>query len=338
MVENSDQENLSIAPQLAQLITNVLDEYGIAPDDLLFGTGLSQCDLSTSEQTISIQQMLAIINRAMSLSDMPDLGLVIGCRETIGTWGILGYAIMSSPTEKFATELASKYERATASLLRTIQFEENDQLRVQFSSLVPLGKTLRFCIEESLAGIATVYPQFLGRAMRFHKIALSYSDPGYKSRYEELFDCPVLFEQPYNQMWVDMPRDCPMRTADPTSSRFAIRLVEEVLARYEGGEDLVERVRRFLLSNPGTFPDIEEVSAGFSMSSRSLRRKLRERGTSFREILDELRMDLALDYLENSKLTIEQIASLVGYTETTNFRRAFKRLKQNPPTFYRRKD
>ena len=72
-----------------------------------------------------------------------------------------------------------------------------------------------------------------------------------------------------------------------------------------------------------------------AMSGRTLRRQLSALGSSYRQLLDQVRSDLARQYLENSNMSVEQVAQLLGYTETTNFRRAFKRWLGVSPRDYR---
>jgi AraC-like DNA-binding protein len=131
------------------------------------------------------------------------------------------------------------------------------------------------------------------------------------------------------------PDDTPLQYSDPITARISLKLVEQMLERHSSEADFVLEVRRILLRSPGQFPDMESVADELGMSSRSLRRKLGELDTSFKGVLDDVRRRLAIDYLQNSKLTLEEITALLGYTESTNFRRAFKLWTGHPPSHYR---
>jgi AraC-like DNA-binding protein len=89
------------------------------------------------------------------------------------------------------------------------------------------------------------------------------------------------------------------------------------------------------LSVPGEFPSEAAVADALAVSGRTMRRQLGDLGTSFRDLLNQVRSDLAEQYLRNSTLSVEQIAQLLGYTETTNFRRAFNRWLGMSPREYR---
>ena len=100
---------------------------------------------------------------------------------------------------------------------------------------------------------------------------------------------------------------------------------------------LAGKVRSLLLANLGRHASLEDVSARLEIPIRTLRRKLHEEQTSFRDILDQLRAEVAIRYLRDTKMTIDDIAHALGFSETANFRHAFRRWKQTSPLEYRRR-
>jgi AraC-like DNA-binding protein len=94
-------------------------------------------------------------------------------------------------------------------------------------------------------------------------------------------------------------------------------------------------VRMILLAQPGQFPGIEHVAGQLHVSVRTLRRRLKEENSSFRELLDEVRFQLAKEYLLDTRLPLTEIAELVGYTEAGNFSHAFRRWSGQPPRDFR---
>jgi AraC-like DNA-binding protein len=104
--------------------------------------------------------------------------------------------------------------------------------------------------------------------------------------------------------------------------------------RERGG--VILKVQEELLKTPGRFPEMAVVSTNLGLSVRSLRRKLNENGVTYQELLDQVRRDMAVDYLSNSLLSVEQIAELVGYGEAASFRKAFRRWTGKAPGELRR--
>jgi AraC-like DNA-binding protein len=111
---------------------------------------------------------------------------------------------------------------------------------------------------------------------------------------------------------------------------------EALLASLDVHDGLLTRVRRLLLARPGDFPDLLSAAQALHTSGRSLRRHLSELGTSYQQVLDEVRKRLALQYLTTTHLPLYEIAFLLGFSDPSNFRRAFKKWTGKSPGEYRR--
>ncbi|MCY1551328.1 putative HTH-type transcriptional regulator [compost metagenome] len=86
---------------------------------------------------------------------------------------------------------------------------------------------------------------------------------------------------------------------------------------------------------PWRFPSIETMARELALEPRALRRKLEIQGTSYRQILADVRRGLAIEYLRETRMTTEEIASRLGYSDAANFRHAFARWTQKTPREYR---
>jgi len=106
-----------------------------------------------------------------------------------------------------------------------------------------------------------------------------------------------------------------------------LRICEErcqaIVERLGSGGQMADRVRSHILAGRGF--GLGAVGKHMAMSPRSLRRRLRDEGTSFRDVVGDVRKGLALDYLKTSDLDLEEIATLLGYEDAANFNRAFRR-------------
>ncbi len=120
--------------------------------------------------------------------------------------------------------------------------------------------------------------------------------------------------------------DLPLPRSDPALKGVLERVIDERLGRLPVRDDIGAQVRRLLDAElPGGEPTIEHLAARLRVSSRTLRRRLDELGTSHRDLLADLRRERALEYLDDPSLAIDEAALLLGYSDVTAFHRAFKR-------------
>src|SRR5262249_17128944 len=111
----------------------------------------------------------------------------------------------------------------------------------------------------------------------------------------------------------------------------------ELLARRRTRVGLSGEIRDRLLSGLGQGSDMDEMARELEMTTRTLRRRLETEGTSFSELVDEVRLMLAEDLLGSENMSVAEVADQLGYSEVSNFIRAFKRLTGSTPSAYRRK-
>jgi AraC-like DNA-binding protein len=168
------------------------------------------------------------------------------------------------------------------------------------------------------------------------QVMFPFAAPSYASFAAELYGCRVR----YDASWAGftLPSrvlDAPLRAADPLALREAVLICERELERISTLETYAGRVRRLLLSHPNGFPSLEATARMLHMTPRTLHRRLVEEGTSFRELLEAERRQLAREHIKAGRFTLQEIAYRLGYTDFANFRRAFKRWEGSSPAAFR---
>jgi len=162
------------------------------------------------------------------------------------------------------------------------------------------------------------------------------NSPKTSADYPRLLSLPVKFDQPYCQLLLTRQLlNRQVRTANPAGHVVFLRQCEEILQNLNQVENTSAAVRRLLLQSAGDFPTIRQVSESLHLSERTLRRRLDGESNSFRAVTEEVKNTLAQEYLMNTQLTVSEIAQLLGYTETVNFRQAFVRWYGVTPSDYR---
>ncbi|GIZ13240.1 AraC family transcriptional regulator [Pseudomonas sp. NCCP-436] len=176
----------------------------------------------------------------------------------------------------------------------------------------------------------------IGQRIHLEEATFTYPEPAHAREYELLFPCvrrfsagstSLLFHGRYLSM--------PLLQDERTLKQFLQHSPADLLARPDGGNSLTSQIRRLLGRDCRTWPDLERVAQQLHMSPQTLRRHLREEGTSFQELKDHLRRDLAIYHLGRDELAIQVIAEQLGFSEPSAFHRAFKKWTGLTPGTYR---
>jgi AraC-like DNA-binding protein len=201
---------------------------------------------------------------------------------------------------------------------------------------VPLGDLHGFGVENFLGAFSSGAATLAGTDTEFEEVRVDYAPPLHRALLEKLFDCPIRFD--CESVEIRLPTrllDLPLDLSDPEATEACRRHCDTLLERLGARGGIVDRVRKHLLLNPGDFPDVGGTARHLGVSSRTLNRQLLRDGTSYLQILNDVRKELAIRYLRESDLNTDEIAERLGYAETTSFRRAFKRWTGKGTSSYR---
>jgi AraC-like DNA-binding protein len=127
----------------------------------------------------------------------------------------------------------------------------------------------------------------------------------------------------------------PLKTSDREAFREATLICQRELEHLTNDESTSSRVRRLLLGEHDGFPSLQVTARLLHVTPRTLHRRLLDEGTSFRALLEEVRHALAIEHVRSGRLSIQEIAFRLGYSDVANFRRAFKRWEEAPPTAFK---
>ena len=176
----------------------------------------------------------------------------------------------------------------------------------------------------------------IGQRIRLEHTTFSYPAPAHASEYELLFPCPHRFASGSTRLvfhgrYLAMP----LLQDERTLKHFLERSPADLLSRPDDGDSLSSQLRRLLSQDSRRWPDLEAVAAHLHISPQTLRRHLREEGSSFQALKDQLRRDIAIHHLRRADLSLQQIAEHLGFSEPSAFHRAFKKWTGLTPGAYR---
>ena len=329
-------EEYSVSIEYAPLLVTMLERYGVSKEQLLAGAA-EPPNLRDPGARLPLQDFVDIVRRAIKLSGAPWLGWDFGATLTLSSHGFLGYAAMSSETLRDAVELAVKFFRTRTTVVDLQLKVEGDTAILQLDELVALHDIQPFVVESLFSSFHFMGLKLLGEVPMDGELRFAFPEPDYYQRMKQLIPVPVLFDCAYNQMRFPASRlDQRLRFADPRLAKMAEAQCEQEMANIKSPPKLLNQVRRIILAQSGRFPSVDEAASDLHMSSRTLKRKLQQLGTSYQTILDDLRKGLAVEYLTQTEITVDDIAVQLGYSDASNFARAFRRWTGRSPSDYRR--
>ncbi len=317
----------------AELVALMGDE-GIPAGDVLRRSGISRAQLRDPDGFITHPQQLRLYQNAFALSSRPGLGFRLGARFMPGHHGVLGHALLCAGSMRDVLRILLHYGAIRGFLLDFRLREEAGVAILSAQDIMPLGPIHKMAVEELLAMFATPGSNLIADANPT-EIRIDYAAPAHRAQYEKLYACPVRFAADAVEFrFPSEALDVPSEMSNAEMVRICEERCQAILERLGSAGRTADRVRSHLVATPRGFR-LEAVATRMAMSPRTLRRRLREAGTTFRDVVGDVRKGLALDYLESSDLALEEIASLLGYEDAANFNRAFRKWVGDAPGRYR---
>lgn len=315
----------------------VMESLGFSPQACLAGTNIGVSELDDPGARISLQQELRFYRNTLQLTGNPMIGLKLGEPFVPQHYGLFGYALLSAETFRHALTITENFGRLTFSFF-SFRFGVEGQ-RAWFAMCDPPEldeQLLRLYVDRDMSAARVDFEEILGRPLDLLKVLLPHDGLPRPDAYREHFGCDVEFGADDARLYFSSAiLDQPMPQSDPESTRHLQQQCQMLIAKLTTHGNFVDEVRMLILERPAYFPDIEFVAEKMAMSTRTLRRRLKEQGSSYRELLDEVRFGLAREYLSGTELPMDEISRLVGYTEPGSFSHAFRRWSGESPTAWR---
>ncbi|MEJ8851198.1 AraC family transcriptional regulator [Variovorax rhizosphaerae] len=318
-------------PVYIRCVVDCLNSLGIRPLTVLANAGLSWQDLCDGHHMVEFHVFRQFVEHAIRASGEPGLGLIAGLmlqpyHTPVGVGAVTAATLGQSL--QFTT-------RNAPLIFRSLEFELENGPRwstVRVKPIRPLCET-RVFVTQSIVGIfCRLLEAILGRHADELSIGLPYARPPGNDdpclrhvRYVEFDHQYLTFRLPVALL------DTPSVSANRDAFERATQSCQKMgLELSQGG--FVERVRRALLEGLNTNPELAKVATDLGVPTRTLARRLAEAGVTYSNLKDDLRKTHAAWYLQHTELSIEAIASQLGYTDTAIFSRKFKCWFRMPPS------
>jgi AraC-like DNA-binding protein len=336
MTRRTVSEGATLPAIHALHLADLVERWGVSGLALLKGSGLRRADLAQPGRRLSIAVMGGLVERARMLTKEPALGVYFGLQTRISWHGYLGLAAMTAQTVRGALELTTRFSPTRTGALSLSLETDGAEARLIIDERAQLGAARDTILLSILVGIWQLGCSLTGRQLT-GTAELAMPAPPYLAKFKDLMPGRVLFDKPAHRLVFDAAiLDLPLVSADPAALALTRAQCERELEALGFEGPFQDRVRALALSGSGGARSLEEVAAQLGLSSRTLKRRLAEMGTSFSDILAKERQQRALSLLRTSSLPLVDVAEHLGYSDVANFSRAFRRWTGGTPGALRR--
>jgi AraC-like DNA-binding protein len=318
-------------------IARAMDHYNLDTEGLFRACRINLSQSLDSNARFPVTRISRVLQAAAEASGDANFGLMVAKYIRPTSWHALGISIWASTCMRESFQRLIRYQRMfnTAIDIQMREGESSTEVSMRFKdAYAPLLSDIdmdAIMATTLLTGRHVAEGQF--RPLR---VTLCRPRPLHVEGFERLFRCPVEFSSDMNRILInneDLEKPLPTRNAE--LAMLNDRLIQEYLTRLDR-HDIVNQVYLKLMEALGDgLPDQEKVARALHLSQRNMQRKLHLAGTSYQEILDQLRQELAPQYLRQSHLSINEISYRLGFSRVGSFTRAFKRWSGQSPSQFR---
>lgn len=323
----------SVSATWVRGVLQTLAGNGLDVDVICRDAGIDRQAIEVRSEPCPTELLSRLWEVAGARADNPAIGLLVSSTMHPASFDVVGYAMMSSATLYDGLQRLCRYLRLVA-----------DDHHVDFK---PEGAEFRLTVEigggnrpvpaarydSVFMTLLTFARWMLGRELRFVRMALSQPAPANMRFYQAAFRCPIRFGAPTNCVLLSADDvHHPLPTANPMLIEMLDKLALERLQQLDGervSARVIELIRRRL---PDGEPGRGDIATLLHVSERTLQRQLTEEGTTFQQLLDQTRRELAERYLAQPQVSLGELAYLLGFAEPSIFTRACKRWFQASPS------
>jgi AraC-like DNA-binding protein len=235
---------------------------------------------------------------------------------------VWGLAVATSENLLQALQVAQDFIELTHSFAGLSLSVERQLAKIALQQDYPDGPAQAFIVERDLMITLIIASEAAGRRLPVRSIHIALPRPAHSALLARMLDCEVEWDSDHTAAYIELAElKKPLPQANALTWSACVRQCRELVAMQSGTRSLQSRVRDSIVHSH--FKGINAVCEQMAVSERSLRRRLQLEKTSFRELQQSVRRDLAEQYLADHSLSLDAIAERLGYSETANFCHAF---------------
>lgn len=319
------------------LVVQAIDSYGLDSAAIFSQAGIRLEDVKKPHARIPTTLMTKVWELAVIESKDPYIALNVAAQFKPTVFSALGMSLAASRHAYDAIKRAAKYSQiisdGSLTELEETETELNFLLKPRPPLTIPVNK---FGIESIFGSMHTVFKSIAGDDFHAKAVIFQHEFHGDITPYEDFFNCPVTFGGRANQIVFNKENLFQEQAfSNSTLTSTLDQWIEDHLFSFKE-ELLATKVKRYILKNIASQAvDQSTIAKELAVSPRVLQRRLKEEGTSYSELLDDCRHILAIKLISQDKLPLSEITYMLGFSDQSNFSRAFKRWTSVTPNHYK---
>ncbi len=318
-------------------LIGLLKENNIQLSPLFTDAKIPIEQLPNPRYQLTPQQELRFTELALDALATPGIGLTLGQRYHLSSYGMLGLAAMTSSNLQEAFKIIFKYIQMTWTYMH-FSLEQDDGLAIfSMEKNYDMGNCHRYMVDRDMVATYVFACEVLGEKLPLEYVSLTLNESENAAQYEQIFNCPVTFNQDTNKICFDKNYlQQPLAQSAIETSAVYEEQCQKVCSYLDVEGSFTERVRFQLIQTSEQISHLETLAQRMFTTRRNIQRKLAAEGTTFKELIEDIRKAQALEHLNQGDLSIEEIAEKLGYSDAASFSHAFKRWTGYPPGAKRR--
>ncbi|MCY1405143.1 HTH-type transcriptional regulator VirS [compost metagenome] len=336
----NDSVAIDMTPMVrAAALTNYMEvaqHLGLSPQQMLRQAGLSQALIENPEQRLPTSAVATLLEDSARASGCLTFGLRMAESRQLSDFGAISLLLSHQPTLRDALETIVQYRHLLNESLALFVDEVGKTVVLREEIITDPPVPVRQGIELAIGVLFRMCSALLGSGWRPLAVHFSHDAPPDLQLHRRVFGCKVEFGSEFNGIVcqaADLDKANPL--ADPAMARHARRLVESLPGAAQ--QSTLNDVRKAIyLLLPMGRATIEQIAQSLGMNVRTLQRRLEESEMTFSDLINEVRRDLVLRYMENPRYSLSRIADLLGYSVPSSFTRWFTTQFGTAPAAWRR--
>ena len=313
----------------------ILRSLGADPAEVLAEAGFALEQFEDPDNLVSLVARGRLIAHCVARTGCQHLGLLVGQRGGLHSLGLVGLLVKYSPDVQAALHSLVSYFHLHARGVMTTLVVDEDVAMLSYGIYAPDVLATDQIGDGAVAMLLNIMRTLCGPDWRPIEARFARRKPEDVRPFRRFCRAPLRFDAEQNALVFSA--DCLERrlpAADPELQRLLQKQIDALEVKH--GDDFPAHVRSVLRATLMTdHASADQVAALFSMHSRTLSRRLHASGTSFQELVDEGRFEIARQLLANTALDVRQIAASLDYADASAFTRAFRRWSGTTPAVWR---